>query len=254
MGRPWIRRLIVALAVGLAGGLLGSAAVLIAVWVAHFGPEWIQAYGSVAAVIVSMVAVWLVKGTLDATRDAVVATKTIGDAQIDAANATLEETKRYGDAQMRPWIAVTKFEVERRPHLFKDIDGLRLYHKGSLYLKNYGNTPARNITIKSEFKFFVAEREGDEMLINNYEMERFTKKRSIPDIYPNQELEILDYELPSIQSVRQLIFWGGNIQYHRQYSAQTITENFLIVIRRLQNEDFTCNIEASMSIVNDAGS
>lgn len=56
-------------------------------------PAWISALTAVVAAVISAYAVYLVAHTLDATRQ------------------TLRETKRIGDAQLRPWVLVEGFAV-----------------------------------------------------------------------------------------------------------------------------------------------
>ncbi|MDT1063082.1 hypothetical protein RM190_14490 [Paracoccus sp. CPCC 101403] len=63
-------------------------------------PDWVSALTSVVAAAISAYAVYLVARTLEATKETLKATQEMA-----------ADTKRIGDAQIRPWVLLSNYEV-----------------------------------------------------------------------------------------------------------------------------------------------
>lgn len=94
--------------------------------------QWVMAVSGVAAVFISMWAVYLLKKTLRATRDAVTEAKKATKAAEDAVTATREGTER----QLRAYVSVVSIMAER------PVDNVL---KFTMTVKNTGQTPAYGI-------------------------------------------------------------------------------------------------------------
>lgn len=93
-------------------------------------PEWIQAISSVAAVLISGLAVFLVSQTLAATRDMLIETR-----------RAVEHEERIGEAQTRPYLLYSHQEISH-DELFESANF-------AISIKNFGSTPASSVKISA---------------------------------------------------------------------------------------------------------
>lgn len=109
-------------------GFIGSVVAMLAVGTVSNLTSWMQGIGSIAAVIVSIIAVYLVAETLRETRD------------------MASDQKAIGDAQTRAWVFADGHELE-----FDQGELEYIYIK----IKNFGNTPAKNVKAYIQATFTV---------------------------------------------------------------------------------------------------
>lgn len=112
--------------------------------------DWI-AWGTLAAAALAWVAVWLLKGTLEATRETErLARKTLKQSKkaTKAANATTEVAKKATEAQSRPWILIENVEVQGV--YFPSNTESVVIVEFSYRIKNHGVSPALGLQEWSE--------------------------------------------------------------------------------------------------------
>ena len=108
--------------------------------------QWVMALTGVGALILSALAVWLLKKTLEATRLAATHAEGVLDEArrtTSAAEATVAETKRIGEAQTSAYLYVDD----------TDCGQLALGEEAvtvSINIRNYGQSPAKNVFVEIE--------------------------------------------------------------------------------------------------------
>ncbi len=224
-----------------ATGSLGSA-----------GAGWIQAISSIAAVIVSLIAVILVKQTLDATTKAVKVTEKIGDQQLIEAKATLASTRQIGDAQIRPWLAIEGCKVENYL-TYIEYDGKNeQFYTVTLTLHNFGNTPARFVTLRSHFTVVATNLDGELISINWESVKHKGNIINIPAISQGQPHTVSEIDLPLIEGTYYTVLWFLALEYRRAYETisndNIISESYVIDFKREGSSSFKVNIIAESLI------
>lgn len=116
---------------------------LAAQWNAADWARWATVVAG-AQLIATILGLYFIKHTLDATRAAV---QEAGDAT-EAAREAVRETSRVGEAQARAYLSVVQasFHVDRRPRQLTDIPNYELMLK----FHNSGGTPAVNVSYYCE--------------------------------------------------------------------------------------------------------
>ncbi|WDA11588.1 hypothetical protein [Paracoccus marcusii] len=105
-------------------------------------PPWLQGVFSGFATFVSIYAVYLVSETLRATGDTLSATQDMAKQQAET-----------NIAQTRAWLHVHDFGYEANEETFHEGE-YEVYDRIWVSLRNFGNTPALNVSVNKAIKFY----------------------------------------------------------------------------------------------------
>ncbi|MFQ6777634.1 hypothetical protein V6Z69_20785 [Cereibacter sphaeroides] len=135
------------LTVGVVGGLLGGFLISMTLGAFNVGQgddvtEWITAITSIAAVLVSSVAVVLVSQTLKATQDTLNETRTMSESQSRMA----ADQNYIGITQTRPWVCISDYSI-----YFSEAD---CEYTVAITVENFGPSPARMISMSIEIRHY----------------------------------------------------------------------------------------------------
>ncbi|SLN76832.1 hypothetical protein [Oceanibacterium hippocampi] len=168
-------------------------------------PQWIMAVSGVVALIVSIWAVWLLKQTLRATRDA---TKE-AERGATAAFAAIDLSRENMQLQLRPYLSTT-------PNLTLSFGGNRV-PMVEVTVKNSGNTPAKEISysIKGAFS-----RPGDQPVLSG-------EPQRGRDINPGQDAHVYwlgkksltHAEVSDFQNGKLVAYVSGEIYFRDVFGA-----------------------------------
>ncbi|AZB70172.1 phage holin family protein [Cereibacter sphaeroides] len=104
--------------------------------------EWISAVTSIAAVLVSLIAVVLVSQTLKATQDALKETRAMSESQ----DRMAADQRYIGISQTRPWICISSASLY--------YDEIEEEYTVSITVENFGPTPARAISMSMGIRHY----------------------------------------------------------------------------------------------------
>jgi len=112
--------------------------------------RWLMTVTGIGALILSVWAVWLLKKTLDATRDAVGQTA----ASTAAALKSIDTTERIGEAQVRAYLSCVRGEYA--------VEFSAQHFRCTLVAKNNGQSPATDISATYDLTFADVDEMGHE--------------------------------------------------------------------------------------------
>ncbi|WP_122077007.1 hypothetical protein [Pseudophaeobacter sp. EL27] len=166
-------------------------------------PAWLTAIASTGATAISLVAVYLVYQTLEATRETLVSTREMS-----------KDQRRIGEAQIRPFLL---FEGQ----FFHSVDGCV---EGYIKLVNYGTAPATKVRIGVDVFIAIYPKEDEEQGAPPASgvLDSAQNLLEVPVVPPNGEVKVPYESFHSLdRESEELTAW-----FYWSYSGHDGTERY----------------------------